>query len=117
MIRAMVVDDEIFTAEHVCRLLRNSKVEVLGYYTNPIEALKKVNILKPDIIFLDIEMPEMNGLELAKRANSDGYKGEIVFFTAYKQYAMEAFSVSALGYLLKPVMDEELRKVVERARK
>lgn len=117
MIKAVVVDDEALTGEHICRLLRNSGVEVSGCFSNPLEALHKTNTLKPDVMFLDIEMPEMSGLELAERVYSSGYECEIVFITAYNQYAIEAFDVNALDYLLKPVIPERLSRSVERVNK
>jgi len=82
MIKAIVVDDEALTNDYICRLLRNLDVEVMGY-TNPYEAFDNINIQKPDVLFLDIEMPEMDGLELAEKAHVDGYEGEVVFITAY----------------------------------
>jgi two-component system LytT family response regulator len=117
MIKAMVVDDEVLTAEHICRLLGNCHVEVSGCYSNPVEALNKVNVLKPDVLFLDIEMPEMSGLELAERVQGIGYEGEIVFITAYNQYAIDAFTVNALDYLLKPIMAQEINRAVTRVKK
>lgn len=117
MMKAMVVDDEVLTAEHICRLLGNLEVEVLGYYSNPHEVLEKVDLLKPDVLFLDIEMPEMSGLELAERVHANGYDCEIVFITAYNQYAIEAFSVNALDYLLKPVVSKDIARSVERVYK
>jgi len=116
MIKAIVVDDEALTTEYICRLLRNAGVEVQGY-TNPYEAIENVNIQKPDVLFLDIEMPEMNGLELAERVYASGYECEIVFITAYSQYAIDAFEVNALDYLLKPIMSEALNRSIERVKK
>lgn len=115
--KAMVVDDEILTAEHICRLLRNAGVEVLGYDSNPLEALEKIPLRKPDVLFLDIEMPGMSGLELAESIHTCGYECEIVFITAYNQYAIEAFSVNALDYLLKPVLMEHITRAVDRVNK
>lgn len=117
MIKAVVVDDEALTGEHICRQLKSSGVEISGCFLNPFEALDKVNILKPDVMFLDIEMPEMSGLDLAERVYSSGYECEIVFITAYNQYAIEAFEVNALDYLLKPVMAERLNQALERVKK
>lgn len=117
MMKVIVVDDEVLTAEHICRLLGKSGVEVLAYYSNPFEALEKIELLKPDALFLDIEMPEMSGLELAERVHAHGYECEIVFITAYNQYAIEAFSVNALDYLLKPVVAEDIMRAVERVNK
>ena len=116
MIKAIVVDDEDLTTEHICRLLGNEGVEAQGY-TNPYEAFDNVNIQKPDVLFLDIEMPEINGLELAEKVHASGYECEIVFITAYSQYAIDAFEVNALDYLLKPVMGEALSRSIERVKK
>ncbi|MFD1175315.1 response regulator [Paenibacillus puldeungensis] len=117
MLKAIVVDDEILTAELICRLLSQAGVEVLGYFSNPYEVLGQIELLKPDVLFLDIDMPEVSGLELAERVHSQGHDCEIVFITAYNQYAIEAFSVNALDYLLKPVMNEDIMRAVARVEK
>lgn len=115
--RAIVVDDEQLIGEHICRMLTGAGVEVLGCYTNPIAALEMIGKFQPNVIFLDIEMPEMSGLELAEKIYSGKLETEIVFITAYNQYAIEAFRVNALDYLLKPVMPEDIKQTVERVRK
>lgn len=117
MIRAMVVDDEDLAARYTCRLLRNLEVEVLAYYTNPYEAFENINMLKPDVLFLDIEMPEMSGLELAEKVYASGYECEVVFVTAYNEYAIEAFAVNAIDYLLKPISIKDINRSLERVKK
>jgi two-component system LytT family response regulator len=113
----MVVDDEPLLAESLGNILSDYEFELVGSFSNPCEALDKIGPLKPDVLFLDIEMPELNGLELAERAQSAGYEGEVVFITAYNQYAVEAFSVNALDYLLKPIIEKDLERTVFRLRK
>ena len=117
MIKAMVVDDEVLSAEHLCRRLERLGVEDTYYSGDPVDALDRISLLEPDVLFLDIEMPEISGLELAERVLGMGYSGEIVFITAYNQYAIEAFSVNALDYLLKPVLTARLQQTVERVKK
>lgn len=117
MIKAMVVDDEQLLAEYIGELLEAYQFEVVGIFSNPCEALQKIEVLKPDVLFLDIEMPAIKGLELAERAQTEGYDGEVVFITAYNQYAIEAFTVNALDYLLKPVLEKDLERTVLRLQK
>lgn len=117
MIKAIVVEDEYWTLKYICRLLINAGVKVVGEFTNPCKALENIDILKTDVIFLDIEMPGISGLHLAERVISDGYEGEIVFLTAHSKYAVEAFNVNAIDYLLKPVMVENLNRAIERVKR
>ena len=114
MMRAIVVDDELLVAEQIDRMLVNAGVKVLGCCVNPHEALGMAKALQPDVLFLDIEMPELSGLEIAERIYADKLDMEVVFITAYNQYALDAFRVNALDYLLKPVMEEELQRSLER---
>ncbi|WP_238859052.1 response regulator [Clostridium sp. YIM B02569] len=116
MIKAMVVDDETLTNDHICELIRDTGAEVEGY-TNPHEALDSIMRFKPDVLFLDIEMPEINGLQFAEIVNSIEHDCEIVFITAYNQYAINAFRVNAIDYLLKPIIVEELYSSIERVKK
>ncbi|WP_276355739.1 response regulator [Cohnella caldifontis] len=114
MMRAIVVDDELLVAEQIDRMLVNAGVKVLGRCVNPHEALGMAKALQPDVLFLDIEMPELSGLEIAERVYADKLDMEVVFITAYNQYALDAFRVNALDYLLKPVMEEDLQRSLER---
>ena len=114
--RVFVVDDEKLSVDYLCRLLANAQIEAHGF-TNPLEALKEVTIRKPEVLFLDIEMPELNGLEFAERIQEIDYNCEIVFITAYNQYAIDAFRANAIDYLLKPVMKDTFQKSLERIEK
>ncbi|MDG0810443.1 response regulator [Cohnella rhizosphaerae] len=114
MMRAVIVDDEPLVAEQIDRMLASAGVAVLGCCANPHEALGMAKALQPDVLFLDIEMPELNGLEIAERIYADKLDMEVVFITAHNQYAIDAFRVNALDYLLKPVMEEDLRRSLER---
>ncbi len=115
--RAMIVDDERLIVEHMDRLLSGAGIEVLGGYTNPFEALRSAREMQPDVVFLDIEMPELSGLEIAERLYADDTEIEIIFVTAFDHYALDAFRVNALDYLLKPVLEEDLNRSLERIRK
>lgn len=115
--RAIVVDDEVWTLEHICDLVGTHAVEVIGCYTNPLEALDAVVARAPDVVFLDIEMPEMSGLEFAEKLEVLPSVPEVVFITAYNQYAIDAFRVNALDYLLKPVLPADIERTVERVRR
>jgi two-component SAPR family response regulator len=112
--RAIVLDDEPLIADHIARLLANSGHEVTGCFSNPFEALEAVRSRRPDVLFLDISMPGMSGLELAERIYEDDLDTEVVFVTAYNQFAIEAFRVNAIDYLLKPVMEKDVARTLER---
>lgn len=114
--KAIVVDDEALAVEHLCRMLGNAGLETAGS-SNPYLAYDMILEQQPDVIFLDVDMPEVNGLELAEKVNTEGYRGEIIFVTAHRQYAIDAFGVNAIDYLLKPVMEAALVKSLERLRK
>jgi two-component system LytT family response regulator len=88
------------------------EVNVIGSYTNPDEAIEKINILEPDLILLDIAMPVKNGFDLLKELND--FEFEVIFVTAHNQYMIEAFHFSAIDYLLKPVDIERLKLAIAR---
>ena len=119
MIKAIVIDDEIPAINKMVNLLEKSnKVEILGTFTDPLEALRFLEITTVDTVFLDIEMPQVNGLELSSRIMDLQEKIVVIFVTAYNQYAVEAFELHALDYLMKPVtaarLQETLKRIVPR---
>ncbi|NBD27272.1 response regulator [Paenibacillus glycinis] len=104
MLRAVIVDDERPAIRRLQQMLDSREdIEIVGGFTKASEALRAFADLKPDVAFLDIEMPERSGLALASLLLDLHEDVEIVFVTAYNQYALEAFRVNAVDYLLKPV--------------
>lgn len=117
MIRVLIVDDEPpARAELRYQLSRFADVEVVGEAENAREARTLAGALTYDAIFLDVEMPGMGGLDLAGILQEQSPAPLVVFVTAYDQYAVPAFGLSALDYLLKPVAGERLQETVERIR-
>lgn len=112
---AIIVDDEKHCREVLQHLLNKhcSSVKILASCANGEEALIAIAKQQPDILFLDIEMPGMNGFELLEQFHYPGF--EIIFTTAYNEYAIKAIKHSALDYLLKPVDKDELIQTIERA--
>ena len=117
-VKALVVDDEQLAREELCFLLDEvGGVEVVGQAGNGVEALGLIEDLKPDVVFLDVQMPGVDGFEVARQALERGTASEIVFVTAFDQYALEAFKVNAVDYLLKPVDPARLEQALQRARR
>ncbi|AXH98226.1 response regulator [Sporosarcina sp. PTS2304] len=117
MIRAVIVDDEILVLNYLERIVGETDgIQVVGTFTDPEEALVKVPELAPDVLFLDVDMPEMNGIELATALMKEECNEEmaIVFVTAYEQYAIHAFELNAIHYILKPVDPQSIEEVVKR---
>lgn len=118
MLKAVLVDDEKPALNVLCKLLgEREDIEVIGAYTDAGEMLESAQTRMPDVVFLDIDMPETSGLELASRLRQLRDDVEIVFVTAYRQYALEAFGVNAIDYLLKPVEPDILHRSIERVMK
>ena len=116
-LRTMLIDDErlaIDRLEFLCAQL--SEVEVVGTAADGEEALKRVAELKPDLLLLDIAMPELGGIEVARALEKMATPPAIIFCTAFTDFAVEAFDVAAVGYLLKPVTLEALCRAISRAR-
>ncbi|MFC3803658.1 response regulator [Cohnella sp. GCM10012308] len=117
MYRAIIVEDEKPVLELMKVIIgRNGNYEIVGTFGSPLEALEQLPGLMPDVAFIDVEMPKMNGLELAQRIMDTSKRTAIVFSTAYKQYALSAFDVQALDYVLKPVTPAAIERVTSRLR-
>lgn len=115
MVKVIIVDDEQPSVDKLEKLLNGSElVEVTGKFTGPLDALEFIKHNKVDAAFLDIEMPDINGIELANRIVEMQSNIAVVFITAYHQYAVEAFRLNALDYLLKPVSSERLKETLQR---
>jgi two-component system LytT family response regulator len=112
--RAIIVDDEDLALQSMVRLLQRFEMEVVGAFQDPREAIKHHVELGAEVAFLDIEMPELNGLELAASLLTDNPALHIVFVTAYEQYAIEAFELDAVDYLLKPLQLKRLEMTIKR---
>jgi len=113
-LRAVIADDEPRARQFLERLLReHGEVDVVGEAKSGGEALALVARLSPDVAFLDIQMPDLSGLEVARHLTGEGAP-VVVFVTAYDQHAVEAFEVAALDYLLKPIRRERLADTLRR---
>lgn len=111
----MIVDDEPLARRTVRSLLRViPQVEIVAESSNGKDALELIRRLDPDLLFLDVQMPEMNGFDLLEQMQSD-HLPAVIFVTAYDRYAIQAFDVHALDYLLKPFDDERFEAAVLRA--
>jgi two-component system LytT family response regulator len=116
-IRVLIVDDEALGRLRVRDLVRNeSGVEVIGEAADGDAAVKAIRELKPDLIFLDVQMPKKNGLDVVKEIGAERMPMTI-FVTAYDRYALQAFDVAALDYLVKPFDDERFEQAFRRARR
>jgi len=117
-LRTLVVDDEQLAREELCFLLgRNDEVEIIGQASDGVSALRLAGELRPDLMFLDVQMPGLTGFEVARRLAEAGMLPTLVFVTAFDQYAVDAFSVNAIDYLLKPVEADRLEQAIERVRR
>jgi two-component system, LytTR family, response regulator len=115
-LRAVVVDDEPLAREGIASLLdEHGGVDVVGSFEGGTEAIEGITRLTPDVVFLDVQMPGTSGFEVLSAIELDPMPA-IIFVTAYDRFAVQAFEVRALDYLLKPVTSERLAEAMERAR-
>jgi two-component system response regulator LytT len=115
-LQVMLVDDEWCVLEELAYRLEG-KANIVGKLTNPLEAVEKVSTLAPDAVFLDIEMPGLNGLETAAEILKLKPETAIIFVTAYSHHAVQAFELNAIDYLVKPVQPKRLEMTLERLEK
>lgn len=115
-IKTILVDDEPDSVETLKLMLAaHPVVEVVGTFTSSEKALKEIKSLQPQLLFLDVEMPVMNGFELLEKITPFNFN--VVFATAYNQFAIKAFRFNAMDYLMKPVNENELKDVIEKVSK
>jgi len=119
VLSTVVVDDEKLACEEVCYLLRECpEVEVVATGNNGLQALQLIREHEPDLVLLDVQMPGLDGMGVVRRLLEAGSPlPHIIFVTAYDQYAVEAFEVNAVDYLLKPIDKARLRVSLDRARR
>jgi two-component system LytT family response regulator len=109
-LRAYLVDDEQPALKRLSRLLEaTGRVEIIGSAVNPHVAFEFLSTNQPDVVFLDIQMPEMNGFELLSQLSRQPL---VIFTTAYDQYALKAFEVNSIDYLLKPIDPDQLERAL-----
>jgi two-component system, LytTR family, response regulator len=117
MLKAVIIDDEARARRILesCLVDYCKQVNIVGFAEDVVEGVKLIQKTKPDIVFLDIEMPGYNGFQLLEFFDEINF--EIIFVTAYTEFALKAFQVSAIDYLLKPLQIEQLVKAVEKVEK
>ncbi len=115
-LRTIIVDDEPLAREGIkLRLLDDHEICIIGEYGSGLDAVNAINLHLPDLVFLDIQMPEINGFEVINKINTDTLPF-IVFVTAYDEYALKAFEVHALDYILKPINDDRFNDALKRVK-
>jgi two-component system response regulator LytT len=119
MLTAMIVDDEQLAQDELAYLIRDfPDIEVIGAARHGLEALDLIQKLEPDLVFLDVQMPGLDGLGVVRKLREKNIElPHIIFATAFDQYAVEAFHLEAMDYLLKPIEKERLAETIERARR
>ena len=112
---ALIVDDEVSARSRLTRQLQACpQVKIKGEADNGVAALNQIIELKPDVVFLDVQMPGMTGFEVLRHLPADVEHPHVVFVTGFDQHALEAFEADAIAYLLKPIQQEKLIHVIER---
>ena len=114
-IKAILIDDEAKALEGLQIKVNNffKEIEIVALCNNPKTAIEKINNLKPDLVFIDIEMPVLSGFDVLAKIDNPTF--EVIFVTAYNNYAIEAIKNSAIGYVVKPIDNDELKQAVNAA--
>jgi two-component system LytT family response regulator len=115
-IKTIIVDDVELARERINMLLDDIEIEVVAECENGREAIEAIRDLKPDLVFLDVQMPKINGFEVIETIGAEKMP-TVIFVTAYDEFALRAFEVNAIDYLLKPFDEERLAKAVARAKR
>lgn len=117
-VKVVLIDDEHLALQYLEKVLKSYEgIEIVKTYMDPLQAIGDIRDTKPDIVFLDVELPEMNGIEIAEQILLHHSDTHIVFVTAYEYYAVKAFELNALDYVLKPVRRERLENTLKRIEK
>src|SRR5438105_2401350 len=115
-LKTLIVDDEPIARKVLREELESiDDVEIIAEADNGEKALEKIADLKPDLVFLDLQMPVMGGLDVVRKLKSGSHMPVVVIVTAYDKFAIQAFEAGAIDYLLKPIGQERLEEAVERA--
>lgn len=115
-IRTIIVDDVELARERIRMLLDDAEIEIIAECENGRQAIEAIKTLQPDLVFLDVQMPKINGFEVVEIIGAEKMP-IVIFVTAYDEFALRAFEVNALDYLLKPFDEERLKKALARARR
>ena len=116
--RILLVDDESLARQRLASLLKElGYTDIVGEAANGVQALQEISRTNPDVVFLDIRMPVMDGIEVARHLKALPFSPKVIFTTAYDQHALSAFETNALDYLLKPIQKERLHEAILRAEK
>jgi two-component system response regulator AlgR len=111
----LVCDDEPLARERLCRMVKAAGHDVVAQAENGREALEQIRLHQPDVVLLDIRMPEMDGIQCAEALLEFDFPPAVIFITAFDQHAIDAFKTQAIGYLLKPVSQNDLESALQRA--
>ncbi len=112
-VKAIISDDERLAREYLKQLVaKHDNIEIVGECRNGIETVNAIFALQPDLLFLDIQMPDLNGFDVIREVQKETKMPAVVFTTAYEQFALKAFDVSAVDYLLKPFTEERFTQAV-----
>lgn len=112
MLNAYLLDDEALALQRLARLLaQDGRLNLCGQHTDPVQAVAEMNNTAPDVLFLDIQMPEWDGFRVLKELTCNPL---VVFVTAYDQYALHAFETNSVAYLLKPIREEKLQAAIDK---